>query len=263
MYEDLVPRGLSLRLLGGVKPRIRDRNQAYLSRSEPPRNTVMRRITYNRESIKRHGSILAAQFAAAGVRMPERPDFSLPVPYAWRSAALQRVGVHDRPIMVMRPSVLNDVWLSRARAPEPRTYARLYECLRDMFTVVTVANIGDKGEHFDGDQPRADVRFERGELQFEELAGLFANARLAFTCPGFSPVLSQAVGTPTVIVYGGNESFRTTNSVGAHLAPTLAIEPVNPCECHLKNHDCDKTVDETAAIKRIQHFVEREVLCAS
>jgi len=76
-------------------------------------------------------------------------------------------------------------------------------------------------------------------------------------------VLSQAVGTPTVIVYGGNESFRTTNSVGAHLAPTLAIEPVNPCECHLKNHDCDKTVDETAAIERIQHFVEREVLCAS
>lgn len=263
MYEDLLPRGLRLQLLGGVMPRIRDARQAYLPRAQRPRNTIMRRITYNREAIHRHGSILAAQFASAGIKMPARPDFSLPVPYAWKSAAMQAVGVHDKPIMVYRPSVLNNVWLSRARAPDAVSYAQLYQFIKDQFHVVSVANLGDKGEHIDGEEQFADTKFHAGELQFEVLAGLFSNAKLAFTCPGFSPVLAQAVGTPTVIVYGGNESFATTNSVGAHLAPTLAIEPIRPCACHLKEHDCDKTIDMPAAMIDLRAFVEETVLCAS
>jgi ADP-heptose:LPS heptosyltransferase len=96
-----------------------------------------------------------------------------------------------------------------------------------------------------------------GELDFETLAGLFSEAALVFANPGFSPVLAQAVGAPCIIVYGGNESFRTTNSVGAHLAPTLAIEPIKPCECHSRTHDCDKRIDVEAAKVRVREFACR------
>lgn len=271
MYEDLVrDRNLELRLLCGIEPRVRDRRQAYLPRGGAnDRRVIRHQISYNRETIRRHGSILAAQFASAGLRMPEQPDFSLPVHELWRAAAMEHVRRRsrlDRPLMVLRPSVLNDVWLSRARAPDPVVYMRVYEAIRDQFTVVTVANIGQGGERFDGDEPRADVNFTRGQLGFEELAGLFASARLVLTCPGFAPVLAQAVGTPVAIVYGGNESFRTTNSVGAHLAPTLAIEPIRPCACHLKNHDCDKTIDMSLAVQQIEAFARTysgQMSCAS
>lgn len=259
MYEDLMERGLRLRLIGGVMPRIKDRKQAYLERiGLPIRGAINRRITYDRNSIHRRGSILAAQYACLNMKMPTAPDFSMPVKQEWRDEINGMLPTSDKPLMVYRPSVLNNVWLSEARSPDPRSYAELYEFIRDEFFVVSVANLGDKGERIDGPEMQADVKFHKGELDFELLTGLFAEADVAFTCPGFAPVLSQAVGTSTIIVYGGNESFATTNSVGAHLAPTLPLEPINPCACHLKEHDCDKTMDIPALLKRLSTFVGKQ-----
>jgi hypothetical protein len=261
MYHDLVERGLQLRLIGGIMPRIRDAKQATLLRDRIVAGPQTRmRLSYSGETVLRHGSILAAQYASIGMRMPKRPDFSLPVPDAWREGALaaldlDRVG--SKPLMVYRPSTLNNVWLSRARAPDPQAYKTLYEAIRDSFYVVAVANLGDKGEHIDGPVMPCDLDLTHGELAFESLAGMFSLARLAFTCPGFSPVLAQAVGTPVVITYGGNESFKTTNSVGAHLAPTLALEPIRPCACHKKEHDCDKSMDLPLQIHRLREFALR------
>jgi hypothetical protein len=268
MYHDLIDQGLRLRLMGGIAPRIRDRKQSRMTprSARDPRPDHEFRLTYHRDTIKMFGSILAAQYACVGLQMPERPDFSMSVPDAWREAAMLRVGaalrvqgasVPTKPLLVYRPSVLNDVWLSRARAPDPASYQRLYECIRDNFFVVSVANLGEKGEHIDGPEQPADIKFHRGELGFEELSGLFAEARLTLTCPGFSPVLSQTVGTPTAIVYGGNESFSTTNSVGKHLASTLALEPIKPCACHLKDHDCDKTMDIPLQTQRLMEFAQQ------
>lgn len=251
MYHDLVRRGLRLRRISSHAPRIRDDSQTQMLRATG--NGI--RVTYNRDMIQRCGTILGAQYECLGMTMPERPDFSLPIPTEWRVAARRRLQSSIKPLMVYRPSVLNNLWRSEARSPDPVSYGALFSSVRDRFHVVAVANLGDHGERVIGDMPRCDQYFVNGELGFEELAGLFAEAQVAFTCPGFAPVLSQAVGTPTVIVYGGNESFRTTNSVGAHLAPTLAIEPVHPCECHMKDHDCDKRIDVPVALERLEKFL--------
>lgn len=262
MYDDFVRRGLRLRPLGGVPPRIRDTKQGALRCMRGPIDKPVRHtISYNRHSIHAHGSILGAQYASVGIKMPERPDFGLSVPAGWRMAARQWVGnTQGRSLMVYRPSVLNTVWLSRARAPDHASYAELYSSIREKFFVVSVANLGNSGEYIDGPKMPVDLELNHGELGFEELAGLFAEARMVFACPGFAPVLAQAVGTPVAIVYGGNESFATTNIVGAHLAPTLAIEPVNPCACHLKDHACDKYIDLPPAVERLQAFAAQ---CAS
>ncbi len=81
-----------------------------------------------------------------------------------------------------------------------------------------------------------------------------------FSPAGFGPVLAQAVGTPSITVYGGRESFRTTQRGGAHLAPTLGIDPIKPCDCHSHRHACRKFIDERKAFKDIEAFVNEVVI---
>lgn len=273
LYQDMRAEGLKLRPISGHPPRVRESGGFVQDLVNVPYDAMHFRLSYNAHAVHEHGSILAAQYACVGLTMPERPDFSLPVPLSWRTLALLKIGETSKPIMVYRPLVLNNLFHCEARLPNVDVYAKLYESIRDQYYVVSVCNLGDYGEHIEGPEMPADVKFHRGELSLEALAGLYAEADLAFTCAGFAPVLAQAVGTKTVVVYGGHEGFRTTNSVGAHLAPTLAIEAINQCECHgghytrgtrgelvkpSKTHECDKTIDLDAALKSLQTFIKRE-----
>lgn len=253
MYLDLVERGLRLKLLAGIPPRIRERQPLRRSDVTTGRHASTR-ITYSAPLIHRYGSILAAQYACVGMRMPERPDFSLPVRPEWRQWARERIGHVDKPLLVYRPIVLNNVWKAEARAPDPALYSALFRSIRDRYHVVSVANLGDAGESIVGETQDADTNFNRGELDFETMAGLFAEADMTFTCPGMAPVLSQAVGTRTVIVYGANECHRTTSAVGDHIAPTLAIEPDVPCSHHAKNCECSKHITLAPAFERLEAF---------
>ena len=273
MYHDLRERGLRLQSIHGHPARVRE-SKVLVNDSAPGKfngGAIRHRMRYDATAVHRHGSILAAQFACCGLRMPERPDFSLPVPDAWRRAARERIGRADRPIMVYRPLVLNNLFHCEQRLPDVDVYAALYESVRDRYHVVSACNLGDYGERIVGPVMDADTELHRGELSGEELIGLYAEADLVFACAGFAPVLAQAVGTRCVVVYGGHEGFATTNSVGAHLAPTLAIEPVRVCECHgghytrgpnqelvkpVRDHECDKTTDLPAALERLRAFVE-------
>lgn len=270
MYHDLRERGLRLRLISGHPPRVKEWTPLKSDRVIV-HDAKHLRLRYNATTVHEHGSILAAQYACVGRKMPVRPDFSLPVPQAWRDAVRKRLRVSSSPLMVYRPLVLNKLFHCDQRLPDVDAYAELFKSIRDTYRVVSVCNLGDYGEHIVGPEMDADVKLHYGQLSFEELVGLYAEADLAFTCAGFAPVLAQAVGTRCVVVYGGHEGFKTTNSVGAHLAPTLAIEPVNVCECHgghytrgpnqelvkpVKTHDCDKTIDLPLALRRLQEFLE-------
>lgn len=264
LYQDFRERGLKLQPIQGHPPRVREEHKLVRDSVNVPADARRYKLSYNADAIRRHGSILAAQYACCGMKMPARPDFSVPVTRKW-----PRVHSSGKPLMVYRPLVLNNLFHCESRLPDVDAYAALYESIRDQYHVVSVANLGDYGEHIVGPEMDVDVKYHRGELSYEELVALYAEADLAFTCAGFAPVLAQAVGTRTVVVYGGHEGFCTTNSVGAHLAPTLAIEPRHVCECHgghytrgpnqelvkpSKTHECDKWIDVSAALHSLQEF---------
>ncbi len=272
MYWDLQTHNeLRLREIKGHPARVRESNKRFMSHVRITPDARHVRMRYNAETVHRHGSILAAQYACAGLEMPERPDFSLVVPDEWRAMWHRIKRSISKPIMVYRPLVLNKLFHCDQRLPDVDTYATLFKSIRDKYHVVSVCNLGDYGEHIVGPEMPVDMAFHHGQLPFEQLVGLYAEADLAFTCAGFAPVLAQAVGTKNVIVYGGHEGYKTTNIVGAHLAPTLAIEAINQCECHgghytrgpnqelvkpEKTHDCDKTIDLDAALRRLKEFTE-------
>jgi hypothetical protein len=255
--HDLIAAGLNLSPRP-QPPRIRETSR--FNHTAPPQGTISRRINYMdgigraAELAASGGTLLSAMFAAVGIPMPERPDFSLPVPQAWRDQARALLPKTDKPIMVYRPVIRADIWNRPTRAPDTAAYAELYQSIRDEFFVVSVADLTNREVIIGGEQD-VDLKLHRGELDFETMAGLFAEADLVFGCAGFAPVLSQAVGTPVIVVYGGNESFKTTNSAGAHLSPTLPINPIIPCDCHNAGHHCDKRIDVPLALKDIRDFV--------
>ena len=258
-YHDLIECGL--KILPQSAPRMREDARA-LAIIMPPPQAARKRITYSKTEIDRAGSILAAQFAACGLRMPEAPDFSLPIRPEWRAKARQLIDRWDlggKPLLIYRPIVLNKVWHCPPRSPDPAAYATLFAELRNRFFVVSFADLKPGKEWIVGPEQDVDVKFHAGELEFELLAALFAEAALVFCNAGMAPVLAQAVGTPVIVVYGGHESAKTTQASGMHLAPTLAVEPDRPCDCHPFDHPCDKHITLAPAIARINEFVARNI----
>ncbi|AEH88191.1 methyltransferase domain-containing protein [Mesorhizobium opportunistum] len=276
MFHDLEAEGLRVTMVDrpNLPPRIRDAGNAAqpVSRAQAAPAKLRPhdiKIGYDHAQTKRHGTLLDGMFGSVGMQVPERPDFSLPVKPEWRDRARKLVqeavnaeGANReakessmaKPWMIYRPIVINATWPCPSRSPDPEAYAALYRSIKDRFFTVSVCDLTQKGEEIVGEEQDADLKLHRGEADFETLAGLFAEAALVFGNAGFTPIMAQAVGTPNICVYGGNESYRFTNVCGAHLAPTLPIEPVKPCECFDRHHKCDKTIDLAKAVPLVETF---------
>lgn len=221
-------------------------------------------ITYTAGLVHTYGTMLDAMYAVVGFddgySKPRDYNFTLQVKPEWIDAArrLLEANKTGKPVMVYRPIVLNRVWECPARAPDPVAYADIYREIRNDFFVVSVARLG-KDEWVISAPSYSDLPFNHGELSMETLIGLVHIADIVFANPGFMPILAQAVGTPNIIVYGGNETYEQTNAIGSRFAPTLAIEPLVKCGCMTRYHDCDKTIDVPEALRRIEQF--RGQLC--
>lgn len=266
LYHDLVEQGLTLtfkstNLRAQARTIARERGM-FAGVEASPSNARRVKIWYKKDGIDRHGSILATILATCGVS-PERPDFSLPIRAEWREQAKALIASWDtggRAIMVYRPVVLRKEWNSASRNPDPQAYAEIFAEARKDYFVVSIADLEPSLEWIVGTEQHADVKLHRAELDFPTMAALFAEANIGFFNAGFAPVLAQAVGLPSIVVYGGRESYRTTQAAGAHLAPTLGIDPIRPCDCHTEMHPCDKRIDVPKAVKAAREFAPRFLL---
>jgi ADP-heptose:LPS heptosyltransferase len=109
-----------------------------------------------------------------------------------------------------------------------------------------------------GQPVEVDYQLHRGELEFEALAALVARAKLVYCSPGFAVVLAQAVGCPSICVFGGYENG-TSYTLGARFTPHLPIEPIRPCLCFQHNHNCQKAIDLDKANKQIEAFLNANI----
>src|SRR5215471_7779764 len=264
LYHDLIERGLKLVMrptsLHAQAKTMQREHERFQAANFPlvPENAIQHNIGYPKVLVDQHGSILEAMFSCVGLKMPERPDFSLPIKPEWRDkirGAIKQWNPNGKPLLVHRPIVVRNEWDGRSRNPDPKTYDELFRSIRDKYFVISLADLAQGREWIEGPQQEADIKLHKGELAFPEMAALFAEADLVFCNAGFAPVLAQAVGTAVICVYGGRESYRTTQRVGAHLAPTCPIDPITPCDCHSNSHRCDKRIDVPAALAKIKEFV--------
>lgn len=225
----------------------RDRGQAF--------DRVVK-VHYRPDTVRRLRGVLAAMCDQCGVPL-EGADFRLPVPEEWKSRAMKKIGgPFGKPIMVYRPLVdrPSDWGGCNARNPDHEAYFTLAgNAARAGFHVVSVADLEPGKEWEVGIPFQAHVTLHKGELAFEELAGLLSVATLAFGSPGFIVPLSQAVGTAVVCVFGGYEQGYSF-SAGRKFAPYLPINPVHPCDCFSHTHKCDKTINLDEARYRVNEF---------
>ena len=257
VYHDLpvklVPKNTTLRTQ--VKNQQRER-RSYQRLHHVPPSVERLGINYPPALVREHGSVLGAMSAVAKVPVG---DFRLPIPAAWREKADAwiRKWKPDKPLMIYRPLVERTEWGGcAARNPDVGHYDALYAQIRDAFFVVSVADLVPGKEWLAAEQMAStgDVQAHNGEMDFETLAALTEMASLVFCSPGFAAVLGQAVGTPTVVVSGGYEDG-TSFSAGAKLTPTLAIAPIDACNCFRHNHDCPKEIDMDRAQALLRGFV--------
>lgn len=255
LYHDmpwihLVGKGSKLRTQAKNASRERDR----FSNVAVPRNAKRLEVRYPPEAVRRHGSVLAAMSGQCGV---EPGDFRLPIQKSWsdRADSLIREWKPDRPLMIYRPLVERTEWGGcRNRNPSHAAYADLFRSIRDDFFVVSVADVAPGKEWIVGESVDADVQFHGGELDIEVLSALVARSSLVYTAPGFAVILAQAVGVPSVVVFGGYENSKSF-SAGASQAPYLGIDPVRPCHCFSHTHQCEKRIDMVGAKRRLLEFV--------
>lgn len=211
------------------------------------RDMRLMKISYSPNWIRRFKSVLKAMLVSSGTT---NTDFTLPVPDKW----IEPIDTKEKPILVYRPLVERKEWTGAPkRNPDQEHYRDIFDHLNPQdYFVVSIADVVEDVEWITSKPIKADLEYHKGELKFEQLAGLFKQADLVYCAPGFSAVLAKAVGTPVIVIFGGYEnscSFSEGNS------PYLGIDTVEPCQCFSHTHNCNKLIDIIQAKKRIGDFL--------
>jgi len=219
------------------------------------------RVWYTGKDVQEGGSVLDAMCKNTGVG---NRDFSLPVPDAWKMITMDFLMPwnNGKPLLVYRPLVMRTEWGGcAARNPLIDHYHDIFMSIRDQFYVVSIADLVPNIEWMVSKPIKADLELHRGELGFKTLAGLFARASMVYASPGFAIPLAQAVGTPSICIFGGYENS-SSFSGGARLAAYLGIDPEVPCSCWSHKHPCRKAIDVPHAIHRVDDFVRKHAYSA-
>jgi len=263
LYHDLIENGLTV-IPKKTSLRTQEKNvrreAGKFSKATVPSGRVIT-VNYPPSEVRRRGSVMAAMCNVTSTNAAQA-DFRLPIPEEWhlRAEAWIKNWRPSKPIMIYRPLVdrPSDWGGCKARNPDHDAYAELFNSIRDRFFVVSVADLVPGKEWIVGHQIKADAECHSGELEFETLAALTANAWMVFCSPGFAGVLSQAVGTPVAMVFGGYERSKFFFD-GAKDAPVLGIDPIIPCECFSHTHRCKKEIDVQRAKARLAVFAEEAI----
>ena len=258
-YYDLIGQGLRvIRKSTSLRTQAKnaDRENARFHTGPLPRFSRAANVWYRPEEVRSCRSVLGAMCKNTGTDI-QRADFRLPVPDEWAARARAVLDDTRKPILVYRPLVERTEWSGcAARNPDHVAYAELYDSIRDLFHVVSIADLVKGKEWMTGLNVEVDQRFHAGELEFETLAGLFSIASMTFCSPGFSVILSQAVCTPVVCSFGSYESSYSF-SPGAKFAPYLGIDPIIPCDDFKHDDTRDKSIDIPRAKARLADFAAR------
>lgn len=261
VYHDLIQSGLKV---VGKKTSLRTQTKNALreshlfSRVSPPPSAKRMQVSYSPAIVRQKRSVLAAMCALTGCDY-EKADFRLPIPQAWQAKAQTWLDrwKPTKPLLIYRPLVErpSDWGGCKARNPDFRAYADLFNAIRKNFFVVSLADLAPTKEWMVGFPVYADAICHQGELDFETMAALFKRASLVYSSPGFAVVLSQAIGTPVAAVFGGYERAYSF-SAGARYSPYLGVEPKRPCDCFQHNHSCNKDIDLARASEQLKAFAE-------
>lgn len=155
----------------------------------------------------------------------------------------------SRPIALVRPVTVRNEWANPARNCLPAYIHEAIGILRERFHVVSVADVVEGGEWFDGEPPAADQVFHRGELVFPQLLALLHHAAVVVGPVGWIAPAAAAAKRPLVLIAGGQGAWNAPELIYHTTVDTSRVRWLMPdqyCRCCIPDHACAKTITNFA-----------------
>ena len=150
----------------------------------------------------------------------------------------------DKKYAVIRPVTIRSEWYNKARGPEDKYILKASQLLRELgFFVISVADIVEK--EWCALLPEADVKYNKGELCFEQLMGLIQNAALVVGGVGWIVPACIASKVNLITILGGQGGHNAPSKIIDHpmkIDKAKFIFPDNYCMCTDNRHVCNKTI---------------------
>jgi hypothetical protein len=164
--------------------------------------------------------------------------------------------VPDRPIGIVHPPTLRSEWYNAARPCRSRYLQLVIDAHPELFWIEVGWNSPQKEWLYD-DQLRVDLSLMNGELYIAQLLTLWKRAKLVVSSVGFPLPLGQVLGTPTLILYGGDIPDKLL-SPGLPTDCYRAIEPDPFCACYAARHrrdECNKSLNDGAVLAAAEELL--------
>lgn len=193
----------------------------------------------------RHGSVLTIRYGSEGIVQGMRAAFRV------RPQAFDLPDFGPSPVagkyVVVRPVTVRAEWRADTRNPDPVyiDIAALTAAARG-YAVVSVADLEDGKEWLIGDNPFADIRYHRGELDVSQLMALIQGASAVIGGIGWIVPACIAAKVPAWVVCGGQGGFNAPELICPEGTTVTFSVPDNFCRCKLKEHNCDKRITNHA-----------------
>jgi hypothetical protein len=150
-----------------------------------------------------------------------------------------------KPIALIRPVTVRNEWANPARNCLPQYLNEAAVILRERFHVVSVADVVESGEWFDGNPPTADTSFHRGELTLPQLLGLVHRAAVIVGGVGWIAPAAAAAKRPLILIAGGQGAWNAPSLIFSPEVDASRIRWIMPdqyCRCAPADHGCNKRI---------------------
>ncbi len=165
--------------------------------------------------------------------------FDLPRVQPWN-------GPGTTPYIVVRPATIRSEWRAAARNPIPEYIHRAAKRMADLgYWIISLADVDGIHEVFDGLVPFAHERFDKGQLQIEQVMSLVQGAAGVISGVGFMAPMCLAYKTPLLLIYGGWGAHHGPQRIFDSRLDTSRIIQAVPdafCMCANRDHKCDKRI---------------------
>lgn len=224
-------------------------------KNEIPEYAERLKIEYKPDAVRKYTSVLRAMARTCGITH-DNLDYSFPVKSEWVKRAREIAYSANKPILIYRPLVERREWGGcQNRNPDKQAYKELFDYISCHFFVISIADLED-GKEWQVSLPiEADLEFHKGELSFEEIAGLFSIADMVYCSPGFSVVLGKSIKTPVICLFGGYEN---SGSFSMGIGQFLGVDTERPCNCFSHHHKCNKNINIDLAKEKIKEFMDAQ-----
>jgi hypothetical protein len=183
--------------------------------------------------------ILNGMSRSSGIPIPS--EFDIPERYSKEQPIIEGEYIVVRPVTIRKESN----FISRNPDPKYLTEAVInIKHHRPGIKVVSVADVFPPMEEYVGNPPPCDIRYDNGELNFDQLMNVCVHAKGIIGSVGWIVALSEAIDVPTCCILGGYGGCNSPDKISPPQAKIHYIPPDNFCMCTNMQHTrCDKNIN--------------------